>query len=598
MSVYAAPLRDMQFVLKELVDLDAISRLPGCEEVSVDLVDAVLEEAGKFAAGVLDPINRAGDRIGARWSEEGVASAPGFREAYRQFVDAGWAAVGGEPEFGGQGLPHVLSQQLSEMWNAACMSFCLCPMLTTGAMTAIRRHGSDAQRALYVPRLVSGEWTGTMNLTESQAGSDLSAVRTRATPEGDHWRIKGTKIYITWGEHDMADNIVHLVLARTPDAPEGVKGISLFIVPKFLVNADGSLGARNDLKCVSIEHKLGIHGSPTAVMAYGDGDGAIGYLVGEENRGLEYMFTMMNFARLEVGVEGVALAERAYQHALEYARQRVQGREIGVRAGDRVAIIRHPDVRRMLMSMKAHTEAMRALAAAAAEALDHALSSPDADARRSGQAVFDLLTPVVKGWCTEQSIDIASTGVQIHGGMGFVEETGAAQYLRDARITSIYEGTTGIQANDLVGRKVVAEKGMTAKAVIQRMRAIDAHLAEAAGQREEIAVIRQALAAGVGHLEAATDWLLDTCSRDSKAGFSGAVPYLKLWGVVAGGWQMARAALIASRRLDDGSEDSFYRAKLATARFHAEHILPTAYGFRQEVVAGAASTLALEDALF
>jgi acyl-CoA dehydrogenase len=588
----------MQFVLKELVDLDAISRLPGCEEVSADLVDAVLEEAGKFAAGVLDPINRAGDRIGARWSEEGVASAPGFREAYRQFVEAGWAAVGGEPEFGGQGLPHVLSQQLSEMWNAACMSFCLCPMLTTGAMTAIRRHGSDAQRALYVPRLVSGEWTGTMNLTEPQAGSDLSAVRTRATPEGDHWRIKGTKIYITWGEHDMADNIVHLVLARTPDAPEGVKGISLFIVPKFLVNADGSLGARNDVKCVSIEHKLGIHGSPTAVMAYGDGDGAIGFLVGEENRGLEYMFTMMNFARLEVGVEGVALAERAYQHALDYARQRVQGREVGVRAGERVAIIRHPDVRRMLMSMKAHTEAMRALAAAAAEALDHALSSPDADARRSGQAVFDLLTPVVKGWCTEQSIDIASTGVQIHGGMGFVEETGAAQYLRDARITSIYEGTTGIQATDLVGRKVVAEKGMTAKAVIQRMRAIDGHLAAAAGQREEIAVIREALAAGVGHLEAATDWLLDTCSRDAKAGFSGAVPYLKLWGVVAGGWQMARAALLANRRLDDGSQDGFYRAKLATARFHAEHILPTAYGFRQEVVAGAVSTLALEDALF
>jgi acyl-CoA dehydrogenase len=588
----------MQFVLKELVDLDAISRLPGCEEVSADLVDAVLEEAGKFAAGVLDPINRAGDRIGARWSEEGVASAPGFREAYRQFVEAGWAAVGGEPEFGGQGLPHVLSQQLSEMWNAACMSFCLCPMLTTGAMTAIRRHGSDAQRALYVPRLVSGEWTGTMNLTEPQAGSDLSAVRTRATPEGDHWRIKGTKIYITWGEHDMADNIVHLVLARTPDAPEGVKGISLFIVPKFLVNADGSLGARNDVTCVSIEHKLGIHGSPTAVMAYGDGDGAIGFLVGEENRGLEYMFTMMNFARLEVGVEGVALAERAYQHALDYARQRVQGREVGVRAGERVAIIRHPDVRRMLMSMKAHTEAMRALAAAAAEALDHALSSPDADARRSGQAVFDLLTPVVKGWCTEQSIDIASTGVQIHGGMGFVEETGAAQYLRDARITSIYEGTTGIQATDLVGRKVVAEKGMTAKAVIQRMRAIDGHLAAAAGQREEIAVIREALAAGVGHLEAATDWLLDTCSRDAKAGFSGAVPYLKLWGVVAGGWQMARAALLANRRLDDGSQDGFYRAKLATARFHAEHILPTAYGFRQEVVAGAVSTLALEDALF
>ncbi len=355
MSTYAAPQRDMRFVLNELVDLSAIQALPGNEEVSPDLVDAVLEEAGKFATGVLDPLNWPGDQIGAKLENHVVTSVPGFKEAYRQFVDAGWAAVGGETEFGGQGLPHVLSQQLSEMWNAANMSFCLCPMLTTGAMTAIRRHASPELVATYVPKLVSGEWTGTMNLTEPQAGSDLSAVRARAIPEGDHYRIKGTKIFITWGEHDMTDNVIHLVLARTPDAPEGVKGISLFIVPKFLVNADGSLGARNDVKCVSIEHKLGIHGSPTCVMAYGDDDGAIGYLVGEENRGLAYMFTMMNFARLEVGVEGVAIAERAYQHALDYAKQRVQGRDIAEKAGDRVAIIRHPDVRRMLMTMKAHT---------------------------------------------------------------------------------------------------------------------------------------------------------------------------------------------------------------------------------------------------
>ena len=596
MSTYAAPLRDMQFVLKELVDLESIARLPGCEEVSADLVDAVLEEAGKFAAGVLDPLNRAGDKIGAKWSAEGVTSVPGFKEAYGQFVEAGWAAVGGEPEFGGQGLPHVLSQQLSEMWNSANMSFCLCPMLTTGAMTAIRRHGSDALRATYVPKLVSGEWTGTMNLTEPQAGSDLSAVRTRAVPEGDHYRIKGTKIFITWGEHDMVDNIVHLVLARTPDAPEGVKGISLFIVPKFLVNADGSLGARNDVKCVSIEHKLGIHGSPTCVMAYGDNDGAIGYLVGEENRGLEYMFTMMNFARLEVGVEGIAMAERAYQHALDYARQRVQGREIGVKSGDRVSIIHHPDVRRMLMTMKAHTEAMRALAAAAAEALDHALSNPDVETKRRGQAVFDLLTPVVKGWCTEQSVEIASLGVQIHGGMGFVEETGAAQYLRDARITPIYEGTTGIQANDLVGRKLAFEKGLTAKAVIAQIKAFDRELA-AHGDHPALSVIRRALTAGVSRLEAATDWLLETYPANAKAAVAGAVPYLKLWGVVAGGWQMARAAVVAKHRLDEQSGDhDFYRAKLATARFHAEHILPTAYALEQAIVAGSTSVLALDEA--
>jgi alkylation response protein AidB-like acyl-CoA dehydrogenase len=598
MSTYNAPVRDMRFVLEELVDLPAIAALPGCEEVSPDLVGAVLDEASKFAGGVLDPLNKPGDQIGARWSEQGVASVPGFKEAYRQFVEAGWPAVGGDPEFGGQGLPHVLSQQLSEMWNSANMSFCLCPMLTSGAMLAIKRHGSPELQATYVSKLVSGEWTGTMNLTEPQAGSDLSAVRTKAVPEGDHYRIKGTKIFITWGEHDMAENIVHLVLARLPDAPEGVKGISLFIVPKFLVNADGSPGARNDVKCVSIEHKLGIHGSPTAVMAYGDGEGAIGYLVGEPNRGLEYMFTMMNFARLEVGVEGVAMAERAYQHALEYAKTRVQGREIGVKAGDRVSIIHHPDVRRMLMSMKAQTEAMRALAAAAAEALDHALANPDPEQRRRGQAVFDLLTPVVKGWCTEQSIEIASTGVQIHGGMGFVEETGAAQYLRDARITAIYEGTTGIQANDLVGRKLAFEKGMTAKGVIAQMRAFDRELAPFA-DHPALGVIRRSLADGVDALEQSTDWLLQAYTQDAKHAFAGAVPYLKLWGVVAGGWQMARAALVAKRRLDAQSGDQdFYRAKLATARFFAEHILPLAHAYKPAIVQGATSTLALEEALF
>jgi len=598
MSSYAAPIRDMKFILKEMIDLDGIAALPGCEEVSPDLVDAVLEEAGKFAAGVLDPLNWPGDQTGAQWKDHEVTTVPGFKEAYRQFVEAGWAAVGGLPEFGGQGLPHVLSQQLSEMWNSANMAFCLCPMLTNGATLAIARHGAAALQKRFLPKLVSGEWTGTMNLTESQAGSDLSAVRTRAIPEGDHYRIHGTKIFITWGEHDMADNIVHLVLARLPDAPEGVKGISLFIVPKFLVDDAGSIGERNDVKCVSIEHKLGIHGSPTAVMAYGDGDGAIGYLVGEANQGLAYMFTMMNFARLEVGVEGLALAERAYQRALDFAKQRVQGREIGVKAGERVAIIRHPDVRRMLMTMKAYSEAMRALAAAAAEALDHALASNDPDAKRRGQAKFDLLTPVVKGWCTELSTEIASLGVQVHGGMGFVEETGAAQHMRDARITSIYEGTTGIQANDLIGRKLAFEKGATARAVIEEIRALDPVLAQHA-THPALSVVRAALREGVDDLVAATDWLLQTFTADPKSASAGAVPYLKLWGTVAGGWQMARAALIANARLDGGADDlDFYRAKLGTARFYAEHIMPLARAYRSAVVNGATSVLALEEAQF
>src|SRR5689334_4955800 len=439
MPEYTAPLRDMQFVIKELAGLDAISQLPGCEEATPDLVDAVLEEAGKFAAGALSPLNQSGDEEGCKLDDGVVTTAKGFKAAYREFIDAGWTGLGGATAFGGQGLPHIISGLVSEMWNSANMSFCLCPMLTTGVVNALIRHGSQSQQETYLHKLIGGEWTGTMNLTEPQAGSDLSAVRTRAVPEGDHYRIFGTKIFITWGEHDMVDNIVHLVLARTPDAPEGVKGISLFIVPKYLVNADGSLGERNDVKCVSIEHKLGIHASPTCVMAYGEKDGAIGYLVGQENRGLEYMFTMMNFARLEVGIEGVAIAERAYQRAVAYAKDRVQGRPIGVRGGDRVAIIHHPDVRRMLMSMRAQTEAMRALASAACAALDRAHHHPDAAERARWQSVFDLLTPVVKGWCTEQCNEIASLGVQVHGGMGFVEETGAAQHLRDARITSIYE---------------------------------------------------------------------------------------------------------------------------------------------------------------
>jgi acyl-CoA dehydrogenase len=597
MAEYIAPLQDMEFVIKELGGLAAVSALPGCEELTPDLVDAVLAEAGKFAFGVLSPLNRPGDREGCR-VEDGVVTTPkGFRDAYRQFREAGWPALGGDPEYGGQGLPHLVSGMVSEIWNGANMSFCLCPMLTNGAVTAVKRHGSDAQKKLYLEKMISGEWTGTMNLTEPQAGSDLSAVRTRAVPEGDRFRLHGTKIFITYGEHDFTDNVIHLVLARTPNAPEGVKGISLFIVPKFLVNADGSLGARNDVKCVSIEHKLGIHASPTCVMAFGEKEGAIGYLVGEENQGLAYMFTMMNMARLEVGIEGIAIAERAYQRATAYARERVQGREIGVKSGDRVTIIHHPDVRRMLMSMKAQVEAMRALAAAACTALDLAHRHPDREQRLQYQAAFDLLTPVVKGWCTEQSIEVASIGVQVHGGMGFVEETGAAQHLRDARITTIYEGTTGIQANDLIGRKLAAEKGMTAKALLAEMRAFDKELAGSSDPA--LGVIRRNLGEGVAALAEATDWLLETYPYNPKAASAGAVPYLKLWGTVAGGWQMARAAQIAKRRLDEGAEDfDFYRGKIATARFFAEHILPLAQAYRSAIVNGSASVLALEEAQF
>ena len=589
MSAYAAPLQDMRFVLKELVGLADIAAMPDCAEVTGDLVDAVLEEAGKFAAEVLDPLNRGGDLHGAQFTDGKVTSAPGFKQAYQKFVAGGWNGLSGESEFGGQGLPHVVAMPVQEMWNSANMAFCLCPMLTSGVLEALKLCGSAAQKQTFMPRLTSGTWSGTMNLTEPQAGSDLSAVRVRAVPEGDHYRIHGTKIFITWGEHDMTENIVHLVLARTPDAPEGVKGISLFIVPKFLVNAGGSLGERNDVKCVSIEHKLGIHASPTCVLAYGDGKGAIGYLVGEENRGLEYMFIMMNHARLAVGLEGVALAERAYQHAREYAKTRVQGRAIGQKSGDRVTIIHHPDVRRMLLSMKAQIEAMRALAYTASAALDKSRHHPDDKERRRNQALVDFLIPVVKGWCTESSVEIASTGVQIHGGMGFVEETGAAQFLRDARITTIYEGTTGIQAADLVGRKVGFEKGATAFTLLDEMRNLDDELSRS--KNADVAAQRDSFRRAVDSLAAATQWVVDTYPKDPNAVAAVSVPFLKLWGTVAGGWLMARATLIADAKLGAGGDADFYRAKIATARFYAKHVLPQSQGLASAVVNGAGSVL-------
>ncbi len=543
MSAYVAPLKDMRFVLNELAGLAEVAKLPEFEEATPDTVDAILEEASKFASEVLDPINLSGDQEGSKLSDGEVRTPRGFRDAYRKFCDGGWNALPFEHEWGGQGLPRLVSTPVQEMWKSSNLSFSLCPLLTQGAVEALLLRGSDALKQAYLPRMIEGRWTGTMNLTEPQAGSDLSLVRTRAERQANQYLISGQKIFITYGEHDLADNIVHLVLARTPDAPEGVKGISLFVVPKFIPDADGKPGRRNSAKCASIEHKLGIHASPTAVMVY---DQAVGYLVGEENRGLEYMFIMMNAARFAVGLEGVAIAERAFQRALAFSRERLQGRDL-VAGGKTVPIIRHPDVRRMLMLMKSQAEAMRALAYTTAAAMDFAHKSGNPVERKRHQAYVDLMIPVVKGWSTETGIEIASLGVQVHGGMGFVEETGAAQYLRDARITTIYEGTTGIQAMDLVGRKIAREGGETAKEWIAQLKQVETQLSKS--NNENLVALRSQFAAGVQAVADCVEFIVASSARDPRPAFAGAVPFLKLMGIVAGGWQMGRAALAAERKL-------------------------------------------------
>ncbi|HJS33201.1 MAG TPA: acyl-CoA dehydrogenase [Alphaproteobacteria bacterium] len=596
MSGYIAPIQEMRFVLEEVAGLAEVAGMPGGENATPDLVAHILEEAGKFASQVLAPLNRVGDVEGAVLENGVVRTAPGFKAAYKQWVAAGWNSVPFDPEHGGGGLPWVVATAVNEMWQASNMSFALMPLLTQGAIELLAEHGSREQKRLYLDRMIAGEWGGTMNLTEPGAGSDVGALRTRAIPADGHYKIVGQKIFITYGEQDWTDNIVHLVLARTPNAPPGPKGISLFIVPKFAVEPDGRLGARNDLRCVSLEHKLGINASPTCVMAYGDGGGATGFLVGEENRGLEYMFTMMNNARLNVGLQGVAIADRAYQQGRDFARTRVQSRELGSPDPNPAPIIRHPDVRRMLLAMRAQSEAARALAYSAMASLDLAKRHTDPAERARHQARVDLLTPVVKAWSTDVGVEVASLGIQVHGGMGFIEETGAAQHYRDARIAPIYEGTNGIQANDLVFRKLGRDRGAAASAFFAEVAALDAELAGAPG--DDLAAIHRQLSAGLAPLRQATDWLVATLAQEPRAAAAGAAPYLRLFGLVAGGYLMARSALAAKAALAGRGDSGFYAAKIACARFFADHLLAQAPSLLHPIVAGAASVLRLDEDRF
>ena len=594
MSEYHGPVREMLFVIRELAGLDRVAALPGCEEATPDLAEAILEQAAELAGGVIAPTNIIGDRQGSRVENGGVLVPEEFKAAYREYQAGGWAGVTAPAEYGGQGLPFLLGVAVEEMWCSANLAWSLCPLLTEGAARAIEAHASEALRKTWLPKMVAGEWTGTMNLTEPQAGSDLAALRTQAVPEGDHYRITGQKIFITWGDHDMTENVVHLVLARLPDAPPGVRGISLFLAPKFLLKADGTPGERNSVRPVSVEHKLGIHGSPTCVMAF---ENAVGYLVGELNNGLAAMFTMMNHARLGVGLEGVAVAERAYQQARDYARERVQGKVPGQQG--RAAIIQHADVRRMLLTMKSYIEAMRSIAYVTAADLDISQRHADAATRARHQARVELMTPVVKGWSTEIGQVLTSLGVQIHGGMGYAEETGAAQYLRDARITTIYEGTTGIQANDLVARKILRDGGASLTALLAEMQATDADLA----RHPALAAVRRAHAEGCASVAAAGCWLAANYAKHPAVPGAVANSMLMLLGTVTGGWQLARAAVIASEKLAAGGADSaaerdFLAAKLITADFYAGQFSPLATACLRAIEAGADALVAFPDGQF
>jgi 3-(methylthio)propanoyl-CoA dehydrogenase len=589
---YIAPIKDMLFNMQHLAGLDQIAQLPSFEDAGLETAQAVLEECAKLNESVLVPLNWEGDKNPSFFKDGNVTTTPGFKEAYAQFTEGGWQSLQHPAEFGGQGLPKTIGAACGEMLNSANMSFALCPMLTDGAIEALLTAGSDDLKATYLEKLISGEWTGTMNLTEPQAGSDLAAVRTRAEPLADGtYKVFGTKIFITYGEHDMAENIVHLVLARVQGAPEGVKGISLFVVPKFMVNKDGSLGARNDVHCVSIEHKMGIKASPTAVLQYGDHGGAIGFLVGEENRGLEYMFIMMNAARYAVGVQGISIAERAYQKAVTFSRDRVQSRPVDGSMKTSAPIIHHPDVRRMLMTMRAYTEGCRAMASVAAAAYDASHHHPDAEARKENLAFYEFLVPLVKGFSTEMSLEVTSLGVQVHGGMGFIEETGAAQYYRDAKILTIYEGTTAIQANDLVGRKTGRDGGQTAKGIAAQIAKTEVDLLNS-GSANAKAVAARLQAAREAFLNV-VDFVVSGAKTSPNAVFAGSVPYLMLTGNLVAGWQMARALLVAEAQLAKGEEAVFMQAKITTARFYADHILTKVPGMRDSIVEGADSVTEL-----
>jgi 3-(methylthio)propanoyl-CoA dehydrogenase len=595
LMTYKAPLKDMLFAIEHVANIAEVAKIPGFEEAGLDTAQAVLEEAAKLNEGVIAPLNWEGDKAPSFLKDGKVTTSAGFADAFKQYAEGGWQGLQHPTDFGGQSLPKTIGAACIEMTNAANMSFALCPLLTDGAIEALLTAGSDELKATYLENLVTGKWTGTMNLTEPQAGSDLALVRTRAEPLPDgSYKVFGTKIYITYGEHDMAENIVHLVLARVAGAPEGVKGISLFVVPKFMVGKDGSLGARNDVHCVSIEHKMGIKASPTAVLQYGDHGGAIGYLVGEENRGLEYMFIMMNAARYAVGVQGIAISDRAYQKAVQYAKDRVQSRPVDGSMAKSAPIIHHPDVKRMLMTMRATTEACRALAAGAAAAFDAAHHHPDAEVRKQNQAFYEFMVPLVKGYSTEMSLEVTSLGVQVHGGMGFIEETGAAQYYRDAKILTIYEGTTAIQANDLVGRKTSRDGGQSAKAIVANIERTEAELAK----RSSVAAraVLKRLSAGRKALIDVIDYIAANTKANPNAAFAGSVPYLMLAGNVFAGWQMARSLMAAEDQLAAGVDADFMKAKITTARFYADHILARAPGVRDSIVEGADSVteLALE----
>jgi alkylation response protein AidB-like acyl-CoA dehydrogenase len=585
MTDYNAPVKDMLFTMKYLAGLDQVAQLPGYEEASEDLVTAIVEEAARFSGQVLAPINAIGDEHGSKIEGDGVVTPPGFKEAYQQYVDGGWSSLAGDPQYGGQGLPELVAAPLGEMVAAANMSFSLAPLLSAGALNALMSHASDDLLATYAEKMTSGQWSGTMNLTEPQAGSDLSLVRSKAVPNGDHYLISGQKIYITWGDHDMAENIIHLVLARLPDAPEGTRGISLFVVPKFLVNVDGSLGERNDAYAVSLEHKLGIHASATCTMSFGDNGGAVGFLVGQENTGLAHMFTMMNHARIGVGGQGLSISDRAYQDAVWYAKDRVQG-------GGKT-IINHPDVRRMLMVMRASTEAMRALLYSTYAHTDHAHKNTDEDIAKASSKRADLMTPVVKGWCTEMSNEITSLGIQVYGGMGFVEETGVAQHYRDSRILAIYEGTNGIQAMDLIGRKLTRDGGAGYHALIADM---EETLAAVKAEGETLAAIAIRLAAGIATIKQAVAWALD--NKDSDELNSASFNLLMLTGYICGGWHMARAAVAANQVIAAGETDSYYSNKIITAGFYADHLMPRATGHLEILLAGSANVMALAEGDF